>query len=391
MTACKDRRLRKRIAQNGKQSHDAPAWICKNIRQTNPGHTLPPGIPADTKTEIEMDEIVRSNSANFLAPAVDVSRALIAYQAKKDFIKAVLVEGVDFGTIPGAGDKPALKKPGAEKLSNFFGLSPVFEDVSTTEDWTGENHSGEPFFYYRQRCKLYSGERMVGSADGSCNSWEKKYRYRGGERLCPQCAKPAIKKSKFKPRNTALGNAPGWYCFDKAGGCGAEFAANDPAIVDQVIGQVKNVDVAEQVNTILKMAQKRALVAAILIATGASDYFTQDIEDFITVDAVFVDTTDTQREQRKAAPAQSQPETQPAMTLEQALETTGSDGKKYSERDTKTLAAIANNAKAPAEKRQAARMIIAARAKQQAEEDGTADPTYGSHMPDQRTGDGENQ
>jgi hypothetical protein len=35
------------------------------------------------------------------------------------------------------------------------------------------------------------------------------------------------------------------------------------------------------VNTILKMAQKRALIAATLIATGASDYFTQDMEDFI--------------------------------------------------------------------------------------------------------------
>ena len=32
-------------------------------------------------------------------------------------------------------------------------------------------------------------------------------------------------------------------------------------------------------NTILKMAEKRAFVSAVLIATGASDIFTQDIED----------------------------------------------------------------------------------------------------------------
>jgi hypothetical protein len=44
---------------------------------------------------------------------------------------------------------------------------------------------------------------------------------------------------------------------------------------------IPNDDVPEQVNTILKMAQKRALVAATLIATGLSDYFTQDIEDFV--------------------------------------------------------------------------------------------------------------
>ena len=44
---------------------------------------------------------------------------------------------------------------------------------------------------------------------------------------------------------------------------------------------MKNPDVADLVNTILKMADKRALVAATLIATGMSEYFTQDIEDFV--------------------------------------------------------------------------------------------------------------
>jgi hypothetical protein len=39
-----------------------------------------------------------------------------------------------------------------------------------------------------------------------------------------------------------------------------------------------NPDVADVVNTIQKMAQKRALVAATLIATSASEFFTQDVE-----------------------------------------------------------------------------------------------------------------
>jgi hypothetical protein len=37
--------------------------------------------------------------------------------------------------------------------------------------------------------------------------------------------------------------------------------------------------VADVVNTIQKMAQRRALVAATLIATSASEFFTQDVED----------------------------------------------------------------------------------------------------------------
>ena len=38
-------------------------------------------------------------------------------------------------------------------------------------------------------------------------------------------------------------------------------------------------DAADLVNTIQKMAQKRALIAATLIAVSASEFFTQDVED----------------------------------------------------------------------------------------------------------------
>jgi hypothetical protein len=49
--------------------------------------------------------------------------------------------------------------------------------------------------------------------------------------------------------------------------------------VDTALYRVPNPDVADVVNTIQKMAQKRALVAATLIATSASEFFTQDVED----------------------------------------------------------------------------------------------------------------
>jgi hypothetical protein len=45
---------------------------------------------------------------------------------------------------------------------------------------------------------------------------------------------------------------------------------------------IPNHDPADLVNTIDKMAQKRAFVAMILITTNASDFFTQDIEDFVS-------------------------------------------------------------------------------------------------------------
>jgi hypothetical protein len=217
--------------------------------------------------------IVLQTGNDFLVPAASLQQVLATYQWKKEFIENVLKVNIDYGVTPGTSDKPSLKKPGAEKMASFFGLAPIFEDVATAEDWTGAEHSGEPFFYYRQKCKLYRADRLIASADGSCNSWEKKYRYRNADRTCPNCGKATIFKSK---------NNPEFYCWNKKGGCGATFKLDDERITKQEAGQVKNPDVAELTNTILKMAQKRALVAAVLIATNASDYFTQDLDDFVT-------------------------------------------------------------------------------------------------------------
>src|ERR671938_678900 len=69
-------------------------------------------------------------------------------------------------------------------------------------------------------------------------------------------------------------------CFRKQGGCGAKYADGDQAIEGQQTGRVFNPDIADQVNTIQKIGQKRSLVAAVLIAVNASEFFTQDIEDF---------------------------------------------------------------------------------------------------------------
>jgi hypothetical protein len=223
--------------------------------------------------EMSENELILVTQSNFIAPAADVMTALARYQAVKDFIGKVLNKGVDYGPIPGS-DKPTLLKPGAEKMCSFFGLTPKFPLEDREEDWTGERHGGEPFFYYRYKCQLYRGDQLIAEGEGSCNSWEKKYRYRQSERKCPKCGKTTIIKGKEE-------YGGGWICFSKKGGCGTKFANDAPEIINQDVGQVKNPDPADIVNTLQKMAQKRALVAPVLIATNTSDYFTQDIEDFI--------------------------------------------------------------------------------------------------------------
>ena len=192
----------------------------------------------------------------------------------------VMKDGIDYGVFPGTEPRKdkdgklipppkSLYKPGAEQLCTLFGFVPKFEILEKVQDFTGEEHGGEPFIYYMIECTLIKNREAVGSAIGSCNSWEKKYRYRNAERTCPQCSKPNIRPSK----------EGGYYCWKKTDGCGATFAENDKRITDQAQGQKANPDIYDVINTILKQSEKRSLVAAVLVATGASAFFTQDIED----------------------------------------------------------------------------------------------------------------
>lgn len=250
------------------------------------------------------------SGSTFIEPAATLAKLRERYGMFNQFVKEILHDGTDYQVIPGTGTKPSLVKPGAEKLCALFGLSAHFQTVDIVEDWTGEAHNGEPFFYYRYRCALMRGDLMVAECEGSCNSWEKKYRYRSADLVCPVCNKATIIKGKEE-------YGGGWVCFAKRGGCGAKFKDTDKAITDQPRGLVPNVDIADQVNTLQKMAQKRAFVGATLIATNASEYFTQDIEDMPQfVEAVVVEYPPTQPTAKTAqaptpAPVATEPAAQP--------------------------------------------------------------------------------
>lgn len=205
-------------------------------------------------------------------PVMSMETALQRRGMLVEFTRRIMIADQDFGVIPGTGTKPALLKPGAEKLCSFFGLEPDFHEVTEDCDWTGEKHAGEPFYYIRYSVKLRRGGRTLGVGEGSCNSWESKYRWRQGRRKCPKCGQEAIIAGREE-------YGGGWLCWKKQNGCGATYQDDDPAIKSQTAGRIPNPDIADVVNTIQKMAQKRALVAAVLIATGASEFYTQDIED----------------------------------------------------------------------------------------------------------------
>lgn len=212
--------------------------------------------------------------ASAVAEAGELSVGDLVAQVSKiqQVMEAVMKENLHYGKIPGCGDKPTLLKPGAEKLALLFRLCPSF-DVTLTELPGGHRE-------YRVLCTLthIPTSAMIAQGVGSGSTMEAKYRYRGGERKCPECGKPAIIKGKQE-------YGGGWLCFAKKGGCGHKWPDGAKEIEGQSVGRVENPDIADTYNTVLKMAKKRAQVDATLSATGASDIFAQDLEDLAEVAA----------------------------------------------------------------------------------------------------------
>lgn len=208
-----------------------------------------------------------------VAPSRSYSMAsVIAEQAEQrkllgEYVKKQMVEGTDYGVIPGTA-KPTLLKPGAEKLTSLFRCVAKFDVAQQIEDWD------RPLFHYSFKCSIVSldtGE-VIAEGVGSANSREGRYRWRNGERRCPDCGKATIIKGKAE-------YGGGYICFAKKGGCGAKFDDHDESITGQEIGRVENDDVCTLVNTIMKMAKKRALVDGAIALARCSDLFTQDVED----------------------------------------------------------------------------------------------------------------
>ena len=140
-------------------------------------------------------------------------------------------EGVHYGIIPGT-KKPSLWKPGAERLCKAFRLEPGFEttsrdDPNRTFNWKKWDYDKRKeiegttrgYLEYDSRCTLThipTGDVWAKNVSASCNNFETRYQ-------------------SLNPYNVK--------------------------------------------NTLEKISEKRALVAAVLIGTAASDIFTQDLED----------------------------------------------------------------------------------------------------------------
>jgi len=229
-------------------------------------------------------ELVVREPTALAVPAMTIEQIIAQKKLVAQCVAELMKEGEHFGVIPGTEktdksgkdvSKRVLFKAGADMLCSLFRLAADYETLEAVRTPT--------LIYYRLKCTLTSAPNGIrrGSGLGSCNSNEEKY-IRAAAKKCPKCGKETIFRSKLREGERG---EPGWYCWNKKGGCGANFVATDPAVVDQDSG-IK--DPADLDNTILKMAAKRARVDAILTVTGASDFFTQDVEDLTEREAEYI-------------------------------------------------------------------------------------------------------
>lgn len=180
--------------------------------------------------------------------ALKTQRALL-----KKFIESELVEAQfkdqssedygqgDYGIIPGTKRKTLLK-PGAEKFLRIFNLGFRMHQIDKQIDRDAN------FAMYTYSAEVFDLKRgtTIAECDGCTNSQETKYKERTVWKTTGKDKKGALIRESMK----------------------------------------EEVPIFDILNTLMKMAQKRALVGATLIATMASDYFDHDIESAAEAEAI---------------------------------------------------------------------------------------------------------
>jgi len=189
-------------------------------------------------------------------------------QLVKQVMDAVMKDGTHYGVIPGTSDKPTLLKPGAETLSVLFRLDPQFL-VETIDQGNGHIQ----YMVTTVLTHIPTGVRW-GSGLGSATTMESKWRYRTGP---VEWTDNPVPKEYWDLRKSDPDKAQ-----SMIGGRG-HTVRKHPDTGKWVVciqgEKIENPNIADVYNTALKIAKKRSLVDAVLTVTGASDLFTQDLED----------------------------------------------------------------------------------------------------------------
>ncbi len=164
------------------------------------------------------NEITKQANSLSIIESVDIGAVQSTLTKINQFqavVQNTLKKNHDYGVIPGT-PKPTLLKPGAEKIQMLLGVTSEYEVIEHINDY--ENG----FFAFTVRCIIYKNGVKITEGLGHCNNREPKF-----------------------------------------------YKRKDGSIQDPY----------EKVNTVLKMAKKRAQIDATLTLASLSEVFTQDVED----------------------------------------------------------------------------------------------------------------
>jgi hypothetical protein len=191
------------------------------------GQPNPSGTHEITVKDVTPSPSQDVHPGDMVVAAVTLDTLVERVNLIKEAMKRCMVEGQHFGTIPGT-KKPSLWKPGAELICTLFQLGTRYPNHANQV--TRENGH----FTFTLTCELFHipTGRVIGEGVGAASTMEHRYRIQTEERTYPNGNTVPAKYTPYDFYNTAL-----------------------------------------------KIARKRSLVDAVMTVTGASEIFTQDLED----------------------------------------------------------------------------------------------------------------
>jgi hypothetical protein len=221
---------------------------------------VPTRLPA-RRAAVEVSEYDRRQSlSGVLRPVASAADILGAQEETRNLVAGILVEGRDYGSVPGV-QKPFMQKPGAERVCAAFGVVAEFQILDREIEHDRPNEFRKRSWEWHPSIR---GKKVWSEEEGSS---EGLYRYVLGCRLVDR----------------------------KTGIVVGEGVGSASTMESKYIDRPRDSE-----NTVLKMAKKRAFVDATLTTFGLSEQFTQD-EDY--VQAVAPAPARTQNDAPPSAPA----------------------------------------------------------------------------------------
>ncbi len=203
----------------------------------------------------------REQVAGLMRPVAPPAEVIAAQEATRELIEQALKPGRDYGVVPGT-EKPSLLKPGGERITAAMGCYPRYRIIEKEIDHDRENHYEKVKWVTVGKEKPANWEQLKAAGVG------RNRKYDDGWVWQEKQVEPGVSNGLYRyvVDCELVHRGSGIVIGHGIGSCST--------MESKYIDRPRDLE-----NTVLKMAEKRAFIAAVLNTFGLSDQFTQDIED----------------------------------------------------------------------------------------------------------------